>query len=323
MKMGALGAMALLLLVAFAGTTTVGCPPVITETWCEYDLIAGQDEDAGTVEIYYKSQGENTWLEIYIITEDGWKIDESHVDIQYLPENFPATKKGNFKIGKFEYSTPTSATSTQHYYNIADGWVVDGCGSLVIAVHAVVYKGCGEEAQWETAWGNGEPFGGNWQMYINFPCCKYPDYPTGIDLKMWWTHWGAESYWDVTILEDGSYDLDDYDNIDYDTYVGWCVDRWHTMTTGSQLADLIDPWDWDPTIEWDKINWIINHRDGYSRQEVQDAIWYYTDGIAPSGNAAVLKAAAEANGEGFRPSVGQMFAIVVDTLQGNIIELDP
>ncbi|MCK5252657.1 MAG: hypothetical protein KAQ96_06895, partial [Thermoplasmata archaeon] len=217
LKIGALGAMALMLLVAFAGTTTVGCPPVITETWCEYDLIAGQDEDAGTVEIYYKSQGENTWLEIYIITEDGWKIDESHVDIQYLPENFPATKKGNFKIGKFEYSTPTSATSTQHYYNIADGWVVDGCGSLVIAVHAVVYKGCGEEAQWETAWGNGEPFGGNWQMYINFPCCKYPDYPTGIDLKMWWTHWGAESYWDVTILEDGSYDLDDYDNIDYDT----------------------------------------------------------------------------------------------------------
>lgn len=303
---------------------TVGDDPVVQETWCEYDLIAGQNYDAGTVKIYYMSQGENTWLEIYIITEDGWKIDESHIDIQTTTDNFPTTKKGNFKIGKFEYSTPTTSSSTQHYYEIDDGWEIDGCESLVIAVHAVVYKGCGEEAQWETAWGNGMPFGGNWQMYIKFPCCKYPDYPTDFKVYLNFQSPGPNSYWKITV-SDPNNELGDYDNIWPGVFEGWCIDKHNTMSPGNYEVYLTDPYDYDADGDWDLVNWILNHYEdyGFSITEVQNAIWHITDGWAVSGNAETLADDAIAFGEGFRPSVGQFWGIVTPTPQKNIIILDP
>jgi len=315
---------------AFAAAVLMIAPaafscPIETLVWCEYELVAGQDYDAGRVEIYNKQQGSNYWLEVYIIAEDGWMIDESHVDVQFTADAIPQTKKGNPKIGKFAYSDPDSETSTQHMYKISDFGALDGCQDQVaIAVHAVVYRECGEDAQWETAWGNGEDFEGkNWAMYILFPCCKYPEYPDDVLLKMDFKHWGAESYWDATIMTDGSYDLSDWANIAAETYVVWCFDEHHTMSAGTNWAYLQDPYDYDDDLPWDKINWIINHRDDYTKEEVQNAIWHYADGKSVSGNAAQLVSDADEFGPGFKPSVGQMWAIVILTDQINIIELDP
>jgi hypothetical protein len=303
---------------------TVGDDSVVQETWCEYDLIAGQDDDAGTVEIYYMSQGDDTWIEVYIITEDGWKISESQVDIQYDSDDFPQTKKGNFKIGKFAYSTPTTATSTEHYFMIDDGWEVDvdKCEDLAIAVHAVVYKGCGEEAQWETAWANGEPFGGNWQMYVLFPCCKYPDYPTDFEVTLNFKHPGSDGYWQITVIDPNG-DLDDFTDIWPGVFYGWCIDKAHTMSPGNYDVYLTDPYAYDADGDWDLINWILNHRDGYTVNEVQNAIWHITDGITVTGNAKELADDAIEFGEGFRPSIGQFWGIVTPTPQKNIIVLDP
>jgi hypothetical protein len=51
-----------------------------------------------------------------------------------------------------------------------------------------------------------------------------------------------------------------------------------------------------PETYWNKINWIINNRSGYSGTAVQNAIWYYTDGKSLSGHpfAKALVDAAEA-----------------------------
>jgi hypothetical protein len=332
MKLTKKSMMAVAILVAVAmvaSPMSVGCndpPPKVQETWCEYDLIAGQNYDAGLVKIYYMSQGESTWFEIYIITEDGWKISDSHVDIQIKAANFPQTKKGNFKIGKFAYKTPTTSSSTQHFYKIADKWDIDptNCEELVIAVHAVVYKGCGEDIQEETAWAEGKEYGGNWQMYVIFPCCKYPDYPTDMTVTLKFTHPGQDSYWKITVIDpDG--DLDDYENIYAGVFEGWCIDKYHTMSAGTYTVYLQDPWDYDSSGDWDLVNWILNHSDDpkYSVNEIQNAIWHITDGISVSGDAKDLADAAKAYGEGFRPSEGQWWGIVAPTPQKNIIVLDP
>jgi len=320
-------AIAALLVVGLmvASTITVGCdePPVVTETWCEYDLIAGQDYDAGTVKIYQKSQGDDYWLEIYIITEDGWKIDSSHVDVEKSYEDFPTTHNGNPKIGKFAYSEPDSASDTEHKYIIEGFGELDGCASLYIAVHAVVYKGSGEEMEWQTAWANGKDFEGNsWAMYVMFPCCKYPDYPTDMTVKLKFEYPGSTSYWKITVIDPNG-DLDEYDNIWAGVFEGWCIDKGHTMSPGTYDVYLSDPWDYDANGDWDLVNWILNHSDGYSVTEIQNAIWHITDGISVTGGAKELADAAIANGEGFHPSIGQFWGIVAPTPQKNIIVLDP
>jgi hypothetical protein len=316
------------LLAAFfmVAPSALSCPPVL-QLWCDYDLTAGQDYDAGKVEIYYWAQGTNYWLEIKIISEDGWMISESQVHVDEGDDPIPATKKGNPKTGKFEYSTPATSTSTQHTYNIPLDAALDGCGVLEIAVHVVVYKGTGEDRQEETGWGGSEDFGGsNWALKLHFPCCKSPEFPEDVEIYMHFTTSGA-GYWQITVMDDPnnppSYDLDDYENIWAGSFEGWCVDKYHTMGQGNTWAELMEPTDWDPTIEWDKINWIVNHRDGYSDAEVQDAIWYFTDGIAVSGDAEDLRDDANTYGDGFHPSTGQWYAVVTDTDQKNIIILDP
>ncbi len=310
-----------------ASPMTVGCdppPPVVQETWCEYDLIAGQIHDAGTVKIYYMSQGDDYWLEIHIITEDGWMIDESQVDIQSDPGNFPATKKGNFKIGKFAYSTPTTTTSTQHIYEITDDWTIDGCGSLVIAVHAVVYKESGEEQQWETAWGNGMPFGGNWQMYVYFPCCKEPIFSPTATVYVKAVYPSGDCYWEVT-FNDLEYDTD-YLKEGW-TLLGWCFEKDDTMSAGTKNVnlystygdDIPDDDNWDE-LEWDRINWIINHKGSYTTTQIQEAIWFI---LGEGGANNQLAQDAAAYGDGFHPSAGQMMAIIIDTYQGIFFEIDP
>jgi hypothetical protein len=74
---------------------------------------------------------------------------------------------------------------------------------------------------------------------------------------------------------------------------------------------------------WPKINWIINHRTGYSRDEVQDAIWHYINGKSVSGDAATLVSFANSQGD-FCPAIGEKFVVLLtrrdidDDLYGGI-----
>ena len=290
-------------------------------------MIAAQDFDdpAGTVEVrLIVEDGTNNYhLEVTFTTQYGWLLDEVQVHVGSSLDDFPLTKKGSPKIGQFTYSAHDIDDDTYTFYNIpipsgADPTDLDH-GDILIGAHAVVYRGLGTvDYESETGWGRGPQWTeNNWGMYIKFPCLKSPTFATD-DLRMYFKHWGAESYWDVTFsgLASGNTLVDG-------TYVGWCVDKDHTMGQGWHTADIKSTYDLVDDIEWDKINWIINHRDGYSRQEVQDAIWHYTDDLTVSGDAAALVSDADTYGEGFRPSKGQMMAIYIETPQKNIFELDP
>ncbi|MEW5784837.1 MAG: TasA family protein [Bacillota bacterium] len=93
-------------------------------------------------------------------------------------------------------------------------------------------------------------------------------------------------------------------------YATWCVDKNTTIGTGwHNGVQVFDPFcneDWYDevatqsrweAIPWDKIEYIINQdylSRGYAKNDIQDAIWYYTNGITVSGNAQEIVGDAEA-----------------------------
>ena len=84
----------------------------------------------------------------------------------------------------------------------------------------------------------------------------------------------------------------------------------------------------DDEIPYDKILYIINNRDGYSKAEVQEAIWYYTMGdgnFEPETDRYMeLVDAAEAFGEGyFPPCDGKLFIFAITKAAEQTPELQP
>jgi hypothetical protein len=144
-----------------------------TETACySTPLIAGQNYEAGRIDVEIVNEGGTNYVYITYITNPNWVIKLTHLyagDRDGIPE----TKKGNPKPGVFEKKMDYEANVISDFeveYKIpADAF--EAC--FYIAAHAEVVKldDKGNEIQRETAWGQGEGFEGNsWAMY--FPFCK-------------------------------------------------------------------------------------------------------------------------------------------------------
>jgi hypothetical protein len=103
------------------------------------------------------------------------------------------------------------------------------------------------------------------------------------------------------------------------TYKGWCADTNAPFTTGVILAayaySSYDPDAPIPNGEWDKINYILNHKKYADQMEIQNAIWFFIENchddatLTPVSQALVD--AANENGEGFIPTQGQILAVVL------------
>jgi hypothetical protein len=113
-------------------------------------------------------------------------------------------------------------------------------------------------------------------------------------------------------------------------YPGWCIQRFVHMPRSTNLqVRLYDSYDpalpaafQDP--DWDKVNWILNNKDGYSMATIQWAIWNLIDesdiSARPSSQTLVASAV-----DGFIPQSGDIIAIVAvperTDAQCSIIEL--
>lgn len=98
-------------------------------------------------------------------------------------------------------------------------------------------------------------------------------------------------------------------------YLGWCVDKYHTIskkiTYTASLYSSYDLGNPKPDPDWDKVNYILNHKQG-SVNAVQEAIWYFIDEVETSNpDAQALINDANANGQGFVPAPGERMAVVV------------
>jgi len=135
-------------------------------------LIAGQNYDAGRIDVEIVSEDGINYLYVTYITNENWIIKNTHLyagDRDGIPE----TKNGNPKPGVFEkgmdYEANTISRFEVEYKILADAF--DAC--FYIAAHAEVEKIDinGNVIQRETGWGQGEGFEGNsWAMYFEF--CK-------------------------------------------------------------------------------------------------------------------------------------------------------
>jgi SdrD B-like domain len=121
-------------------------------------------------------------------------------------------------------------------------------------------------------------------------------------------------------------------------YQGWCIDSYALVSNGGTYFPLIyNSLDnaaliagGITTANWDKVNYIINHKPvGATASDIQVAIWHYIGGGGPSdiqlrngpgdggfvqANAAVVAAiiAAADNNAGFVPGPGELVSIVLD-----------
>ncbi|WP_298530951.1 hypothetical protein [uncultured Algibacter sp.] len=132
-------------------------------------LIAGQHYDIGTVTI----DVDGDILTVTYNTTGDWVLNATHLHITSCEEDgFPTTGANNPKIGHFDYASEHEDGTTQVTYIIDIGEIT---GELCFAGHAEV-DGLSEE----TAWAEGEDFGGNsWAMYfkVDLTDCDGEDTP--------------------------------------------------------------------------------------------------------------------------------------------------
>jgi len=98
-------------------------------------------------------------------------------------------------------------------------------------------------------------------------------------------------------------------------YLGWCVDEHHYINNGktysATLYSSYDPSNPHPDPDWNKVNYILNHKQG-SWNDVQAAIWRFVDGGSmPSSDAGkAMVNDADINGENFIPGPGEKMAVI-------------
>jgi hypothetical protein len=130
---------------------------------------------------------------------------------------------------------------------------------------------------------------------------------------------GTNSYFDVDVTDGGNFDLPNMD------YYGWCADSKINGQDGVPSA-AYTPYDSRGTlppmhtVDWNKVNYIINHKNGASKAAIQQAIWNYDNGrIAWSEGGSYSESEvqaliddAEANGENYVPeNPGEYYSVIL------------
>jgi hypothetical protein len=160
MKMKKLVALALVTMLAFTTAIAMAGTPKTTE------LLAGQTIPVGDVSV--SDDGTNLTV-TYVITNESWVINETHLAVAGSLDAIPQTKRNNPIPGQFEYKNESQDLSITEYTYVIP---LDGLsGDVIIAAHAEVVhlNETGFVDQEETAWGNGTSFAGkNWAMYFTY-----------------------------------------------------------------------------------------------------------------------------------------------------------
>ncbi|MCE5241650.1 MAG: hypothetical protein ABFD98_00995 [Syntrophobacteraceae bacterium] len=125
---------------------------------------------------------------------------------------------------------------------------------------------------------------------------------------------GPESRFEI-FFTDVRYDTD---LVDFEFYQAWCLEKDKPIRRNAihkvKLHNCYDP-ALPPAfrhMDWNRINYIINHKRG-SKEAVQLAIWYFTNGEQPislNEEAALLVEEAFLKGKSYVPTAGELIAII-------------
>ena len=135
-----------------------------------YTLTAGQNIDAGTVEVWH----DGTHLYVRYTTTGDWLLEETHVHVAESLAEVPTAGNGQPIPGQFDYKAEHDPPVNTYTHVIPLTWPVDS--SVVIVAHASVVQLAddGTVIVSETGFGGEEPGEGNrWWFYIDYhiePC---------------------------------------------------------------------------------------------------------------------------------------------------------
>ncbi|MFW9876880.1 MAG: hypothetical protein ACFFG0_27620, partial [Candidatus Thorarchaeota archaeon] len=292
------------------------------------DLVAGQNYDAGDIKVWNDAET----LYVKYETADGWKLNETHLAVEVTLEAIAQTNSGSVKVGKFEFSSEHDPAVESYTYEIDIGDWYYGL-ELYLAAHAVVSKeiNCGEYQE-ETGWGDGDEFDKNWAMYFRYKLqepepwklLNIPEGKVKITPVYPGTSYGEPSYFDTTLSE-----VPDGYDVTNGLWDGWCVDSNIGLENG-KTYEVNLYLSTDPNLpayakddeQWNYVNYILNKDYSYlggNYQDIQCAIWYFTDTNPQMGSAGTSHYTPEitqaiiddalGNGATFIPGEGQWMAV--------------
>jgi len=142
------------------------------------------------------------------------------------------------------------------------------------------------------------------------PTPKIPDKEVSIYIRN-----GSESRFELFFVDAG-YDLD---VVDFEYYKAWCLEKGKRIRRNA-MHEIRAYNCYDPNLpdrfknaDWDRINYIINHKRG-SKSDVQQAIWYIL-GQEKKGKiskeAMELVEEAMEKGRDYRPGEGELIAVII------------
>jgi hypothetical protein len=151
-------------LMVCQGEPPAPCPPLVVP------LIAGKHITAGEIIVTTDSQT------LYITYKciDGWMMTEAHLCVgDDLWEDFPLTKKGNPKVGRFPYKMGFDPPVTEYTFAVPMDPDWKPGDIILIGAHAALIKEIDVDIyQEETGWGEGTQFPWhNWAMYFEYEIC--------------------------------------------------------------------------------------------------------------------------------------------------------
>ena len=129
---------------------------------------------------------------------------------------------------------------------------------------------------------------------------------------------GLNSYFDIE-LSDVPPDFDVTDGY----YEGWCADRIAVMPRGEQLTVQLYS-STNPTLpnnvpqtNWGKINYILNHRNGATMKDVQDAFWHLLCGYSYEALTDATKNLVETAQDDFIPQPDDLIAVILNPVHND------
>jgi hypothetical protein len=127
---------------------------------------------------------------------------------------------------------------------------------------------------------------------------------------------GAGSYFDID-FSDVPPNLD----VANGSYQGWCADRSVLMPRGEQLTvRLYNSYDHSLPLplrekNWSKVNYILNHNNGATKLDIQDAVWYLLCNYPYSSLTSKAQMLVDTAQDGFIPQPGELIAILAEPLR--------
>lgn len=137
----------------------------------------------------------------------------------------------------------------------------------------------------------------------------------------------GDTYFLVTI-----WDLPDDHDLEDDTYDGWCIQKYVTITHNTEYDGVLyhsyDDTDYFPSswddVDMNKVNYLINNRDGYEMMEIQHVMWYLFGWSYGGNDQDIIDLIDEVDDvEVFVPEEGDLIAwlIEADDTQNVLIEV--